>query len=100
MVELKQPKRAEALLERAITGLGDRYGRNRALYRVRLARARIESTTIDGAAEAADAALDDLEDQVASWRVENELASVAKSLAEFPHEKSAAGFLDRYQARK
>lgn len=99
LAELKQSSRAAVLLERAITGLGPRYARNRALYRVRLARVRLDSKHIDGAAEAANAALSDLADQVASWRVEHELSAVATSLAKFPHEPSVQDFLNRYQAR-
>jgi tetratricopeptide (TPR) repeat protein len=100
LVELDQPRRAEILLERAITGYDDRYARNRALYRVRLARARIDLRRIDGAAEAANSVLDDLAKQVASWRVENELASVATELAKFPAEESVQRFLERYRATK
>ncbi|WP_239138352.1 hypothetical protein [Actinoplanes regularis] len=100
LVELRQPKRAGILLERAIRGLDLNYARNRALYRVRLARARLDSKLADGAAEAAVAALDDLDNQVASWRVESELATVVTRLTEFPHEGSVRDFLDRYHARK
>jgi transcriptional regulator with XRE-family HTH domain len=99
LAELKQSRRAAVLLERAIDALDERYARNRALYRVRLASARLDLKQADGAGEAAWAALDDLENQVASWRVERELASVAARLAEFPHEQSAADFLSRYRAR-
>lgn len=99
LAELKQSRRATILLGRAIDALDERYARNRALYRVRLASARLDLKQADGAGEAAGAALDDLEDQVASWRVERELASVAARLAEFPHAQSAADFLGRYQAR-
>jgi tetratricopeptide (TPR) repeat protein len=99
LAELKQPRRAAVLFGRAIDGLDERYARNRALYRVRLASARLDMKQADGAGEAAGAALDDLDNQVASWRVERELASVAARLAELPNEHSAADFLSRYRAR-
>jgi transcriptional regulator with XRE-family HTH domain len=99
LAELKQSRRATVLLGRAIDALDERYARNRALYRVRLASARLDLKQADGAGEAAGAALDDLENQVASWRVERELASVAARLTEFPDEQSAADFLSRYEAR-
>jgi hypothetical protein len=100
MVELGQAKRAEVLLERAIQELGGQFARNRTLYRVRLARARLDSRQADGAAEAANTALDDLETQVASWRVEEELAAVAARLGDFRQEQSVTMFLDRYHARR
>lgn len=100
LVELEQPKRAGVLLERAIEGYSGRYARNRALYRVRLARARLDQRWVDGAAEAALAALDDLTDQVASWRVENELATVSKRLAQFPDEPSVKRFIEQYSANR
>ncbi|WP_407650838.1 helix-turn-helix domain-containing protein [Actinoplanes lobatus] len=99
LVELGQPKRAGILLECAIRALDQNYARNRALYRARLARARLDSKLVDGAVEAADAALDDLDNQVASWRVESELAAVATRLARFPHDGPAKDFLDRYHSR-
>jgi transcriptional regulator with XRE-family HTH domain len=77
LIELGQPARAEKLLERAVVGYSNRYARNRALYRVRLARARLDTKAVDGAASAATAVLDDLIGQVASWRVQTELAAVS-----------------------
>jgi tetratricopeptide (TPR) repeat protein len=100
LVELAQPKRAELLLERAITGYTGRYARNRALYRVRLARARLDMNLVDGAVEAAASALDDLADQVASWRVESELASVVTRLSEFREEESVRTFLERHASTR
>lgn len=99
LAELKQSRRAALLLQRAIDALDEHYARNRALYRVRLASVRLDMKQADGAGEAAGSALDDLDNQVASWRVERELANVAARLAEYPHEQSAAIFLSRYQAR-
>lgn len=100
LAELKQTKRAATLLERAIHGYGDRFARNRALYRVRLASAHLDQRNIDEAADAAGLALEDLTDQVASWRVDNELASVAMRLNNFRHEHVVSEFLDRYSAAR
>lgn len=96
LVELKQPRRAARLLRRAVEGYSGRFARNRALYRVRLARAHLDELQVDEAADAAGSALNDLTDQVASWRVESELASVAKRLSEFAQEPTASEFLMRY----
>jgi transcriptional regulator with XRE-family HTH domain len=96
LVELGKPRHAEKLFQRAIAGYTDRYARNRALYRVRLARARLDMRTPDGAAEAANAALDELAGQVASWRVRSELDAVANRIAAHPHEPQSAVFLHRY----
>lgn len=67
-LEANRPSRAAALLERAITGYGDnnQYARNRALYRVRLAHARLDMRAVDGATEAANVAIDDLSQQLSS----------------------------------
>jgi hypothetical protein len=99
LMELGRRARAEELLGQAVAGYSDRYARNRALYRVRLARARLDLNIVDGAAEAANQALDDLTGQVASWRVSSELAEVAAQLASHPREPLAARFLDRYVVR-
>jgi transcriptional regulator with XRE-family HTH domain len=96
LMELGQAEHASALLEQAVDGCGDQYARNRALYRVRLARARLDRNQVDGAGEAANAALDDLAGKVASWRVSSELNQVAVRLTAFPQEPNAARFLDRY----
>jgi hypothetical protein len=100
LIELGEPARAAQLLERAVAAYSDRYARNRALYRVRLARARLDLKAVDGAAEAATAALDDLSRQVASWRVHTELAAVGERLASYPREPSAEQFIHRYRAPK
>ncbi|MBF9129689.1 helix-turn-helix domain-containing protein [Plantactinospora sp. S1510] len=95
-VELGRTTQAQTLLERAIAGYDDRYARNRALYRVRLARARLTAGAPDGAADAANEALDDLAEEVASWRVNAELEAVAHQLAAYPEIPAVAGFLARY----
>jgi transcriptional regulator with XRE-family HTH domain len=95
-IELGRPERAEALLQRAIVGHTDQYARNRALYRVRLARARLDRKAVDGAAEAANAALDDLGGELASWCVSSELNAVAVRLASHPQVPGVERFLTRY----
>ncbi|WP_143230449.1 helix-turn-helix domain-containing protein [Actinosynnema sp. ALI-1.44] len=97
-VKLGDPTRAERLLERAVESYSDRHARNRALYRVRLAHARLERRIVDGAAEAAEAALDDLECELDSWRVSVELEEVARRLAENDKVAGVAAFLHRYAA--
>jgi len=97
-IHLGRAPRAADLLERAIREYGDRYARNRALYRTRLAMARLEMGAVDGAAEAANAALDDLTGEVASWRVSSELHAVALRLGEYPTVPGVALFLARYRA--
>ena len=95
LMEVGRSVQASALLEQAVAGYSVRYARNRALYRVRLARARLDRNEVDSAAESANAALDDLTGHVASWRVSSELTQVASRLAAYPHEASAARFIDR-----
>jgi hypothetical protein len=95
---LGDPVRAEKLLMRAVAGHDGRYARNRVLYRVRLARSRLDMRAAEGAAEAADRALDDLTGQVASWRVEDELSKVAGQLVAYAQEPQVSQFLTRYSA--
>ncbi len=97
-LELGQAARAEALLERVIAGYGSRFTRNRALYRARLARARLDNGAVDGAAEAANVVLDELSGEVASWRVNGELDGVARRLADYPDVEGADRFLARYRS--
>jgi len=97
-MNLGQSNRATHLLEGAVAGHADRYARNRALYQVRLAHARLDMNNVDGAAEAANAALDDLTDNVTSWRVSTELHVVAKALAAYPKVPGVECFLTRYNA--
>lgn len=93
---LGRPKRAEELLQKAIQAHGVEYLRNRALYRVRLASARLDQGAPDGAAEAAAQALDDLGGPVSSWRVHSELDVVADRLKAFPEVGGVSAFLHRY----
>jgi transcriptional regulator with XRE-family HTH domain/tetratricopeptide (TPR) repeat protein len=95
-IAVGRPRYAATLLEQAIAAHDDGYARNRALYRVRLAHARLDAKTVDGAVAAADAALDDLSDELASWSVDVELDAVAERLARFPGVSGVADFLARY----
>jgi len=95
---LHQPSRAARLLEQSIAGYVKQCARNLALCRVRLAQARLDAGAVDGAAEAAHAALDDLSGEVASWRVSSELDAVAKRLATYPDVEGVERFVVRYQA--
>lgn len=97
-LELQRPAHAERLLDNVIAGYTQKYARNLAVYRVRLARARLDMGVVDGAAEAAHAALDDLAEKVASWRVASELDTVAQRLATYPEVDGVESFLGRYQA--
>jgi hypothetical protein len=98
-LELGQTSRAEALLEQITVAYGSsRFRRNCALYRVRLARARLDSGAVDGAAEAANAAVDDLAGELASWQVSNELNAVARRLAHYPDVRGVARFLAAHNA--
>ncbi len=90
--------RAEALLEQSVASYGERHARNRALYRVRLARARLETGAVDGSAEAANVTLADLTAELASWRVSSELDEVARRLAEYPAVTGVERFLADYDA--
>lgn len=98
--ETSRPTRAAVLPERAIAGYGnsDQYTRNRALYRVRLAHARVDMRAVDGAAEAANSALDDLSQELSSWWVNKELDNLARRLADYPTVSGVDRFLARYHA--
>lgn len=90
--------RAEALLEPAVASLGDRAARNRAAGHAQLARARLDRKAVDGAVEAAHAALDDLSSDVASQGVSDRLDAVARRLADYPGVAGVDSFLGRHQA--
>ncbi|MGQ0717922.1 MAG: helix-turn-helix domain-containing protein [Pseudonocardiales bacterium] len=96
-IELQRPSHAERLLEQTIAGYATQFARNRMAYRVRLARARLDMRAVDGAAEAAHRALDDLTGEVASWRVLTELDAVAKRFVAYPEVDGVERFLVRYQ---
>ncbi|MGH3904263.1 MAG: helix-turn-helix domain-containing protein, partial [Pseudonocardiaceae bacterium] len=97
-LELGHAARAQRLLEKVVIGYGPRFRRNRALYAARLARARLDNSEVDGAAEAANVVLDDLSGEVASWRVSSELDTVACRLAEHPQVEGVSQFQDRHRA--
>jgi DNA-binding XRE family transcriptional regulator/tetratricopeptide (TPR) repeat protein len=96
-IRLRRLSRAERLLEHAIAGYAKNCARNLAIYRVRLARTRLDMGAADGAVEVLHHTLDDLSAQVASWRVTSELDTVAKRLAACPTVDGVEGFLDRYE---
>jgi hypothetical protein len=98
-LELGQASRAEVLLEQSIVAYeGGQFRRNCALYRVRLARARLDSGAVDGAAEAANAAVDDLAGELASRQVSNELGAVARRIAHYPDVTGVDRFLAAHEA--
>ena len=97
-IELQRPAYAERLLEHTIARYATQFARNLAGWRVRLARVRLDMGAIDGAAEAAHRALDDLTGEVASWRVSAELDAVATRFAAYPEVVEVERFLVRYQA--
>ncbi|MGH3836963.1 MAG: helix-turn-helix domain-containing protein [Pseudonocardiaceae bacterium] len=95
-LELGRASRAEALLEQVtVVYESSRFRRNCALNRVRLAHARLDRGAVDGAAEAANAAVDDLSGELASWRVSSELDAVARRLAHYPEVPGVVRFLAR-----
>ncbi|WP_410671954.1 helix-turn-helix transcriptional regulator [Amycolatopsis sp. cmx-4-68] len=95
-VEVGQSARAEQLLEQAIAGYGDGFARNIALYRVRLAAARVQAGAIDGATEAADDVLDTIAAGLDSWRVSLELGRVMDSLEAYPGAPGVQALKERY----
>ncbi len=98
-LDLGQPSRAEALLEQVIAAYeSSRFRRNCALNRARVARARLDSGAVDGAANAANAVIDDLSGELASWWVSNELDAVARRLAHHPDVFGVDRFLARHGA--
>ena len=97
-IELQRPSYAERLLEHTIAGYAAQFARNLAGWRVRLARARLDTGAVDGAAEAAHSALDDLTGEVASWRVWTELDAIAKRFIAYPEVEGVEQFLVRYRA--
>ncbi|MEV0269924.1 helix-turn-helix transcriptional regulator [Hamadaea sp. NPDC050747] len=95
-LELRQSDRAIRLLSDAVAAHGDPYARNRALYRVRLARALLDASEPGEAAASALAALDDLQGSVVSWRVSSELDDVARRLTPHVRDQAVANFVSRY----
>lgn len=97
-IELGRPAQAERLLEQAIASYEQQFARNLAGWRVRLARARLDMGATDGAAEAAHGVLDDLDGEVASWRIGAELDAVASRLTASSELPEVTGFLDCYRS--
>jgi hypothetical protein len=95
-MELGRSRRADELLSGAIGSYGDRFARNRALLRVRLARTRLDGRQVEGAAEAASAAMDDLAGEIASWRINTEFDRVIAGLSAYPGVPGVPETVDRY----
>ncbi|MFC7485044.1 hypothetical protein ACFQX7_40280 [Luedemannella flava] len=93
---LGDPRRAERLLLQAIAKYGDSFARNRALYRVRLAKARLDLGEVEGAAISAGKALDDLSSAVASHVIRAELSTVARRLGMFSGVPGVDLFMGRH----
>lgn len=97
-MELGRSRRADDLLTGAIGSYGDRFARNRALLRVRLARTRLDGRQVEGAAEAASAAMDDLSGEIASWRINTEFDRAIAGLSAYPTVPGVSEAVDRYHA--
>ncbi|GAA1394382.1 helix-turn-helix domain-containing protein [Catellatospora coxensis] len=97
-LELGETERAIRLLRQAITAHPDGFARNRATYKVRLARANLDAKNVEEAATAAHSALDDVSGNVTSWRLGTELGAVAQRMAGYHDVPSAQRFLTRYKA--
>lgn len=95
-VEVGRSARAEQLLEQAIAGYSDGFTRNIALYRVRLAAARVQAGAIDGATEAAEDVLDTIAAGLDSWRVSLELGRVMDSLEAYRGAPGVEPLKERY----
>jgi transcriptional regulator with XRE-family HTH domain len=95
-MELGRSRRADELLSAAIGTYGDRFARNRALLRVRLARTRLDGRQVEGAAEAASAAMDDLSGEIVSWRINTEFDRVIAGLSAYPTVSGVSETVDRY----
>ncbi|WP_158073282.1 helix-turn-helix transcriptional regulator [Amycolatopsis sp. CB00013] len=80
-VEVGKATRAEKLLEQAISGYDDGFARNIALYRVRLASARVKAGAVDGAVETTGEVLDAISAGLDSWRVNLELGRVMRAIS-------------------
>jgi tetratricopeptide (TPR) repeat protein len=96
-VDLRAPARGVTLLEQALDTYEDKYARNRALHLIRLSRARATAGKIDGAAESTEAALDLLDDEVASVRVGAELRVLAEQLHTYRRNAAVSSVLARYR---
>lgn len=99
-LDLDDPKRGTTLLERSLASYDARFARNRCLHLVRLAKARAGAGSLDGAAEAADEALDLLDSDVTSARVATERRSVADQLQQHARSRAVADGSARYRATR
>lgn len=96
-ISLGSPRQAVRLLEGALSDYDPRFSRNRALYLVRLAAARLRCDEPDGAAEAVGQALDILAAEVGSRHVRVELTDLAGDLLPHRHLAPVSDVLDRYE---
>ncbi|GHJ43956.1 XRE family transcriptional regulator [Catellatospora sp. TT07R-123] len=97
-MELGETERAIRLLHQAIEAHPDGFARNRATYKVRLARANLDAENVEEAVSAADSALDDVSSNVTSWRLGAELGTVAQRMAAYHDMPAVERFLTRYKA--
>lgn len=97
-IDMGRASRGASMLEQSLATYEDCFTRNRCLYIVRLARARLQTGDVDGTAEATNAALDLLESEVASVRVGTELQALANHLRPHHGMPAIAEVLDRYQS--
>lgn len=94
-LELDESNKAERLFLSSIDGHVERNARNRSLYRVRLAKARLGQGEPEGAVEALSPALDELSAEISSWRVGNELHAVGILLKKGHHIPAVDAFVHR-----
>jgi tetratricopeptide (TPR) repeat protein len=96
-LDLRDPAQSTRLLEKSLSTYEPRFARNRSLYLVRLARARLLGHEVDGAAESLGSALDLLDRDVSSVRVGAELRLVMEQLDAYRAVASANDLLARYR---
>ena len=94
-LELQESTRAERLFAESVGAHVDRNARNRSLYRVRLAKARLGQGEPEGAIEALAPALDELTGEISSWRVGKELNAVGDMLARDQNNPHVEAFMHR-----
>jgi hypothetical protein len=96
--DLRKPERGLVLMQEATTEREEQFLRNHCLDQVRLAKAHLLVGQVDGGAKSLSGALDQLESDVASVRIGNELRLVADQFQ--PHRKVDVvhDVLERYRA--
>jgi transcriptional regulator with XRE-family HTH domain len=96
-LDMRDPNRSTHLLEKSLTTYEPRFARNRSLYLVRLARARLLDREVDGATDPLNSALELLNRDVASVRVGTELRLVIEQLEPHRSVRPVADLLARYR---